>query len=312
MLTGFDWLRRTRSGAELLATLRCFEAVPELLTTDKTQLGAPHSALGGPCQRCWIYPRQSSLQSAISDNAAYDVLNADEISDYCYFCALVWASARRLGPLSRKSIVIWGFANRLPKQLQSGRGFQDSRIMGSYAPDDNRFLLMMHRLQLKPWLQELIIYHGPDLKGLIQIFPTVGSGDETGMGDILCRAISHEGNFAMDRLRVQFYSDGYQIMRLQSRDQAGMLNFDAAEFLNLLEMATIFRNVLQPEEQEMLNELLTIVDVSEQQFYWGRFLGYLSQEAKDMLNAWRIRQWPKEQVKLLYELRDHVVFSESD
>ncbi len=298
MLTGFDWLRRSQSGAELLATLRCLEDDSGLLLTDETQLGAPHSALGGTCRRCWIYPRRPPP--------------AEDDLFYCRFCTLIRAGAARLGPLSRKSIVIWGFVNQLPRQLQRGTGFQDSRILGSFAPDDNRFLLMMHRLQLKPWLRELVIYHGPDLKGLIQIFPTTGSGGETGMGDVLCRAISHEAGFAMDRLRVRFYSDPYQIMRMRSRDLEGILNFDAPEFLNLLEMAAVFRNILRQEEQEMLYELLAVQDVGEEQFYWGRFLGYLNQEAKDMLNAWRIRQWPKEQVKLLYELRDHVVFSESD
>jgi hypothetical protein len=53
---------------------------------------------------------------------------------------------------------------------------------------------------------------------------------------------------------------------------------------------------------------LNLEDTSEEQFYWGRFLGYLSQEAKDMLNAWRIRQWPKGRIELLYELVDYVAF----
>ena len=74
--------------------------------------------------------------------------------------------------------------------------------------------------------------------------------------------------------------------------------------------AAFSRNLglIGPQEQEMLHEVLNLEDPSEEQFYWGRLLGHLSQGAKDMLNAWRIRQWPKNQVKLLYELVDYVAF----
>jgi len=301
MLNSFDWLRRCASGAELLATLELFEKDPGLLPADES-LGPPHSALNGPCQRCWIYARDES--PAKKSNK--------KVEPYCYFCRLVQARARKLGSLSRKSIVVWGFVNQLPRQLQRGESFKDSNISGAYAADEQRFLITMHRLQLEPWLRELVIYHGADLRGLLQIFPTIGPGPETGMGDVLCRAISREANFAMDRLRVQFYAQPYEIMKFGRRREQGILNFEAPEFLNLLEMARVFREVLYPNQQEALYELLTMEGGGEAQFYWGRFLGELGQQAKDMLNAWRIRQWPKTQVKLLYELRDYVVFTPPD
>jgi hypothetical protein len=53
-------------------------------------------------------------------------------------------------------------------------------------------------------------------------------------------------------------------------------------------------------------------DPAERQFYWGRFLGYLSQDVKDMLAAWNILQWSKNQVELLYELIDYVGFYQTD
>ena len=52
-------------------------------------------------------------------------------------------------------------------------------------------------------------------------------------------------------------------------------------------------------------------DPAEKQFYWGRFLGYLHQEAKDMLTAWGIRHWPEHRVNLLYELIEYVVFEQT-
>ena len=112
----------------------------------------------------------------------------------------------------------------------------------------------------------------------------------------------------MDQLRVRFYSAPHQIMKPHTRDKQGLLTFEVSEFLSLLEMAAVFRTILRPTEQELLYQLVNLEDTSEEQFYWGRFMGFLSQEAKDMLNAWRIRQWPKGRIKLLYELVDYVAF----
>ena len=290
MLSSFDWLRRSRTGAELLATLEYLAARPDLCPSGD-EIGPPHSALDGPCQRCWIYPRLPSLGRK-----------------YCKSCQALLARARRLGGISRQSIVIWGFVNYLSKQLRMGEGLREQHVLGTYAHDENHFLLMMPRRELKPWLRELAIYHGSDLKGLIQVFPTTGTGKVTSMGDILCRVIHHEARFPMDQLRVRFFSAPYQTRRPHIRDQQGLLTFEVSEFLSLLEMAAVFRTILRPEEQESLYELVNLEDSSEEQFYWGRFMGYLSQEAKDMLSAWRIRQWPRNRIKLLYELVDYVAF----
>jgi len=189
-----------------------------------------------------------------------------------------------------------------------GEGFDDHHVLGTYVHDENHFLLVMPRRELKPWLQELVIYHGSDLKGLIQILPTTGGRKQVSMGDILCRAIHHEARFPMDQLRVRFFSAPYQILKPHTRDRQGLLTFEVSEFLSVLEMAAVFRTILRPQEQASLYELLNLEDTSEEQFYWGRFMGFLNQEAKDMLNAWRIRQWPKSQIKLLYELVDYVAF----
>jgi len=290
MLSSFDWVRRSRTGAELLATLEYLAAEPDLFPTGD-EIGPPHSALGGPCQRCWIYPRLSSPRR-----------------NYCKACQAILTRASRLGNRSRQSIVIWGFVNRLPEQLWAGEGFYDRHILGSYIHDEHRFLLMMRRRDLKTWLQELVIYHGVDLKGLVHIFPTTGARQETGMGDILCRAVYQEARFSMDQLRVRFFSAPYQLLTPHIRDQQGLLTFEVSEFLGLLEMAAVFRALLRPEEQESLYELVNLEDASEEQFYWGRFMGHLSQEVRDMLSAWNIRRWPRNQVKLLYELVDYVAF----
>ncbi|MBC8263096.1 MAG: hypothetical protein H8E47_03120 [Anaerolineales bacterium] len=290
MLSSFDWLRRSETGAELLATLEYLTSRPDLFPSGD-EIGPPFSALNGPCPRCWVYPRAPSSRR-----------------NYCPSCHAIAARASRLGGISRQSIVLWGLVNRLSKLLQMGEGFDDYHVLGAYAHDENHFLLMMPRHELKPWLQELVIYHGADLKGLIQILPTTGVGKGVNMGDVLCRAVYHEARFPMDQLRVRFFSAPHQILIPHARDKQGLLTFEVSEFLSVLEMAAVFRTILRPQEQASLYELLNLEDTSEEQFYWGRFLGFLTQEAKDMLSAWRIRQWPKDRIKLLYELVNYVAF----
>lgn len=295
MLTGFDWVRRSRTGAELLATLEFLAVMPDLFA--EGTLGPPPSALDGPCLRCWLYPRLAEAEVA---------------GLYCQPCQAILARARKLGVTSRQSIIVWGYVNRLPRQLRERQGFYAANVLASYAQDERHFLLAMRHRELKPWLQELVLSHGADLKGLLQILPTIGAGEETGMGDILCRVIHREADYSPDRLRVRFFSAPYQIIKLRAREQEGILTFEVADFLSLLEMATVFRTLLRPEEQQALRQLLEIDNPGEAQFYWGRFLGYLNQEVKDMLNAWQIRHWPQSRVKLLYELVDYVGFYQAD
>ncbi len=286
MLTPYDWLRQSRTGSELLATLHLLAAHPDMLATTD-YVGTPPSALHSLCDRCGLYPR-SSLHSP-----------------YCQVCGTIINAARKLGQISRHATVIWGYVNKLPRQFHAGQGFKDAHVLGAYAYDANHFLTIVPRRELKVWLQELLLYHGPDLKGLLQVFPTV-SGKFVTMHDLLCRIHYLETRFPMDCLRVRFISAPHQIYHLEKYDRAGVLTFEVSEFVNFLEMAAVFRTLLRPEEQNALRELLEIEDDQEAQFFWGRFVGQLSAEAKDMLNAWKIRHWTQAQVQLLYTLTDYV------
>jgi hypothetical protein len=289
MLDRFDWLRRSRTGAELLATLRYLQNHPKL-STDNGELGPPFSALNGPCLRCWVYPRTSRSNAR-----------------HCSTCQAILSEAWRLGTLSRDAVVIWGFVNQLPRQLHSDAA--DAHSLGAYVHDERHFLMMLYYRDLQSWFQELIIYHGTELKGLIQIFPTTG-GRDVGMGDLLCRVVHNEARFPQDKLRVRFYAATYQVLDPRTYDREGVLTFEVSEFLRMLDLAVVFRSVLLPDEQKILRKLLSAGDTRETQFYWGRFVGTLSQEAKDMLNAWKIRQWSGPQVDLLYELVEYVGFSQ--
>ena len=295
MLSSFDWLRRCQTGAELLATLKCV-APGEASPHDEQTLGRPFSAIDGPCQRCWIFA---------------PALDHGGPSRYCGFCRTILREAQALRSAARQAVGIWGFANQLPSLLPRDGDPDGQDSLGVYVHDDSRFLLLLRRHQLESWLRDLVVRHGLGIRGLIQIFPTVGRTGALGMGDVLCRIVHHEANFPMDQLRVRFYSAPYQVLRPHERDRQGVLTFEVAEFLGLLEMARVFRSELKPEVQDVLYELLVSPTPDQEQFQWGRVTGQLSQKARDMLSAWRVRAWPRARVKLLYQLRDYVVWRPS-
>lgn len=290
MLSDFDWLRRAKTGTELLATLKYLEIKHKLPDAEEGSIGPPPSALRGPCSRCWIYPP------------------CENKDNYCIFCKNIIDLSKGLGSISRRSAVLWGYLEHLPAYLIEEKLKRHNNILGLYLQGKNRFLLMLEKKGLKPLLQEIAIRHGPEMKGLIQIFPTMGSGAETGMGDIICRAIHHETNVAMNQLWIRFYSSPIQLTNPRQREEKGMLTFEMSEFLALLETAEVFRSLLKPDEQDALYEILYKDDPREQSFYWGRFLGQLNMEARDMITSWGVRQWPWNRIQLIYELIDYVAF----
>jgi hypothetical protein len=122
----------------------------------------------------------------------------------------------------------------------------------------------------------------------------------------------NEARFPCDRLRIRFFAAPYYVFDPHVYERMGILTFEVAEFMRMLDMAVVFRSLLKPEEQKILRDLLNQSDPNAEQFYWGRFLGSLNNQARDMLNAWKIRQWSKPQIDLLYELTDYVGFYQTD
>ena len=293
MLDLFDWLRRARSGAELLATLRVAETSPELFL-EPGKLGPPISLLEHSCDRCWIF--EPIVESGY---------------EYCRVCSPIIHRALKMGTMSRKTVVLWAHLNMLPIQIQdriANKKNSRQQVMEIFIKDENHFLILLDRRQLKNWFQELIIYNAPRLAGLIQIVPTTGMTARGTMGDVLCRIIHHDSRFPMDALRVRFFSSPNQVYLPHRREQKGLLTFDIKEFMHLLDMAVVFRSMLGPKEQDMLKKLLGLEDLKQQRFYWGRFTGMLRPASRDMLNAWKIRQWPREKIQLLYEMTEYVTY----
>lgn len=307
MLSPFDWLRLCKSGAELLATLRVLDRMAQQGPREtgpapraesglsSLHLAAPHTGLTGPCLRCWMYaPAQTAKSGA-----------------YCPVCQGVLWLAHRLGEKSQQTVLIWGFVNQLPQQLVSGSYRADRRVLGAFCRDEYHFLVALYRRTLQSWLQDLLLYDGLDLRGLLGIFPTWG-GQSQRMGEVLCQVAFQEKRFAHDRLRVRFFPTPLHIIQVHRYEKQGVITFDIAEFVGLLESASVFRALMLPEEQQTLREVLAITDPNEAQFYWGRFLGMITPEAKDMLTAWKTRQWSLAQRKLFFDLVDYVDIYRAD
>ncbi len=294
MLSRFDWLRRCRTGTELLATMRRLSENPDFPAA-AGDIGAPHSATLGPCARCWIYPRTGEGEL------------------YCRECGQILQRTANLSHISRNAALIWGFVTQLPEEvLQWGGGDRGGRLQGVYIHDANHFLVMMHRREVRVWLQDLIVYYGLELRGILQIFPTMGAGTRTCMGDVLTLAVHRDLYIPMGSMHVRFFSSPYQLLDPRTRDQKGMLSFEVSDFLGLLETAEIFRALLHPDEQQELFDLLNLKDKKQTQFYWGRFLGRLEQRTRDMLTAWKVREWPKNRIKLFHELLDYARLIQED
>lgn len=307
MLSPYDWLRRCRSGAELIATLNCLEEAEA--DWFPTQIGPPHTAFGGPCQRCWVYlPLSKDHPPAHTDEKTQETGGGK----YCRFCQAVRDRVKEYGRLVRSITFLWGFVNQISPQFEERLCSGQFNVLGKYIEPPHHFLIVMPKRNLMDWLRELLLYHGTELRGLLQIFPSVGSDMPHTMGDYLVRVAHEESIYPLDRLRVRFYPAPYLLLRPHVREREGMLTFEIAEFMNLLEMASVFRSMLRPETQQILFGLLNFKNEQEAMFYWGRFLGLLSPESRDMLNAWRIRRWPRLRVKLLHELTEYVAFSPTD
>ncbi|MEM7532117.1 MAG: hypothetical protein AAF639_08075 [Chloroflexota bacterium] len=298
-----DWLRSCRTGAEVLSLLRLvrrksteFELLSGILS--EVQPSPVPNALSTPCHRCWLYPPQPG-------------------SEYCAMCHDIRHGTLRTGKEARRSLVVWGYVSFLPHPLREGNQFQDAHILASYVQDDNHFIVMIYNHHLQAFLQELALYHGTELKGYLQIFPSMGpKSDNLGIGDILCSVMQKESYYPLDLLRIRFYTNPYDVLEDDGEDDgidpysdlhvANALTFEFSEFLRLLETAFILGTILNSDDRQLLFDLLNATDETEQTFYWGRFMRILDQRGRDLVGAWNMRQWPQYQIHFLYELMNYV------
>lgn len=291
MLSTFDWIRLCNTGAELIATLNIFQGRKTDRFPEEKALAGPTTLFDPPCFRCWMH--------AVDD---------ERERPYCRTCHDVITESKRWGRKSTHTVVVWGHVNQLPKQLELREGFYEKGSLGAFVLDENHFMLLIERYQLKPWLQELLLYHGSELKGLIQLLPTTGMAARESMNDLICRAVLQDSRFPMNMLRIRFFSRPFQLFAPHKRDNEGLLTFDVNTFLEYLQMAFIFKSLLRPEDQQLLRELIELENPADGRFQWGRFTGSLQPEARDMIDSWNIRSWSQSQVTLIYELLDYVEY----
>ena len=289
MLNTFDWLRRSENGAELITAMDAVGTDADFFH-EGSRIGQPVHGINGPCTRCWIFPRLSDLF-------------------HCKICNTIVSESRKLGKVSRKCLLVWGYVNFLPDNVKQNDDLRENKARSIFIKDETHFLAIVNGYDLTGWLREIILHHGSALKGLLTVFPTTGKKQTFTMGDILCRAVHYDSRFPMDRLRIRFFSRPGQLKVPHLREKQGILTFEPSEFINLLEMATLFKSRLRPEEQGMIKEIIGIKEHHEKAFYWGRLMGNLIIEAKDMLFEWKFREWPENRIKLLCELAEHVPFT---
>lgn len=290
MLQPFDWVRKSRTGAELIATIRYLSEISGIYEQSMPNLGTPVSALDRPCIRCWLYERESGY-------------------NYCRICQRILIYASRSRDASLNSAVLWAAVNHIPDMVTNANTRSSKTTYSTFIhPDNKRFLILIHRLSLMQWFMDLFVYHGDEIKGLFQIFPTIGATSRCTMGDLIVRAAYYDSYFPHDMLRVRFFYSPFDLLNPSQREAKGMLTFEIKDFFRMMESASIFRTLIKPQEQDILLQLAKLEDINEERFYWGRIMGLLSPEAKDMLTAWDFRQWPASRIRLLYELLNYVPF----
>lgn len=295
MLSIFDWIRRCRTGGELVATLEHFERHSPDTFPEIKALAGPTTLDQRPCARCWLYPVHERKKCSKPD--------------HCQTCGAIVGQARIKSRQSYLSSVIWGNVNTIPRHMEASAGFyEDPRVL-RHVIDENHFLLVLNSRKIKAWLQELMLYHGSGLKGLIQIFPTTGRMKLGGMGELICRASHYDARFPMDRLRIRFYRGPKYLSAPHKYENKGVMTWYVGDFIKMLDMAAIFRSLIRPEEQEILRKITQVENESEAKFLWGRMMTLISPEAKDMLNSWNFRDWSNGRIDLFYGLFDYVEYT---
>ena len=289
MVNTFDWLRRSENGAELIAAMDAAVGDDGFFQQEST-MGQSVHGINGPCTRCWIYPRLSD-------------------SSHCRICNSIVTRSRELGRASRKCLLVWGNVNFLPDSIKENSDLGENKARSVFIKDEKHFLAVVNGYDMTEWFRRIVHDNEADLKGLFTIFPTTGKKDTFNMGDILCRAVHYDSRFPMDKLRVRFFSRAGQLKVPHMREKLGILTFEPSEFLSMLEMATLFKSILRPEDQEMVKEIIGIKERHEKAFYWGRLMANLSIEARDMLTDWEFKEWSENKIKLLYDFTDNVPFT---
>jgi len=291
----FDWIRFCRTGGEVIATLEYFKHNPVDRLAEIKALAGPITADQAPCSRCWRHPAYSRKAGAYRA--------------HCRTCEWIVKTAGSRSQQSSHSIVIWGHVDRLPEHLVSQSGLYGRVDVLSHHTDSRHFLLVMDRRTVREWIRETMLYHGSDLKGFIQCFPTSGQMVSGNMGERICVAAHYDNLFPMDRLLIRLYVKTQYLDHPSRFQNKGIFTYAVQEFIRMLDMAAIFRSLLNPQEQELLKTLAAVKSEDESRFSWGRLIGALSPEARDMLSSWNFRSWTQDQIATLYAFFDYVDFT---
>lgn len=292
MLAFFDWIRQCRTGGELLALLS--GEIPErsLGLSRKYRPPPPSGLFRVPCERCGFFPA-----------------SPENRSPRCAVCQEIHRAGNEFQRTAGFARALWGHVNRIPRMLSGKKPAESPLVLGLHVHDEHHFLAMFPTRRTLDFFQRLMLYDGHDLKGFLQIFPTVSRNHRNRMSDLLIRAGHYDGLFPMDALRIRCFTKAHQLFNPGKFDTGdGRITFDAADFMSLLEMARICRRLLNPLEQDMVRNYAESAERrgTEESFAWGRMTASLSPEARDMLIAWDFRNWPLERSRYFFDLFAYV------
>ncbi len=299
MLAISDWMRLSRHGADLLATLFVLQSQPEELA--RLRLGPPHSASAQLCRRCWVY--HTLAETAV----------------LCPVCASIQMAVRRFYTTTQHTVIVRGHVNLIPAPLRTAcadpgvaiSAFSPGlKTAAVYLQDQTHFWALLKKYDLQGWLQNLVFHHGSELTGDLQIFTTMGSAKPGAiMGDILLGAENMESNrVRQEGLHVRFYPKSGYLLLPPAKAEPLSHACPVTDFIAFLELAHLFRKLFRPDEQSQILELLQLKEVRERKFFWGRLLGRISAQASELLERWQVIAWPPQKIKVFEDLLTYVPF----
>lgn len=284
MLALFDYICRCKTGSELYGALKIKNQIKQHL--DDQNIGVPCTAVYGPCQRCWIYD-----------------CNVGE--EYCPLCNSILEHSQGHNLVFQDITLIWYDFDLFPTSIE--KILPEDHI--GFIPLNYRSgLIMCMRSSIQNWLRSLTLKYGSLIKGLLQIFPTMGQGNIVGMGDILSTAKSQSKSLQFNNLWVRFYPEAWQLLDTKRREELGILTFEISDFISLIEKSKIYKEVIPNRFRNDIFELITKQDIDSESYYWGKLKRSLNKKAIDLIDSWKLKNWDKNKVELLYELSNYTTY----
>ena len=183
--------------------------------------------------------------------------------------------------------------------------FLPKNVIGHIDLDYRSGLIMCYRKDIQSWLQDLVLFYGESLKGMLEIFPTMGQGSIIGMGDILSTAKHEASSLSYNKMWIRFYPESWQLLETKKRHDNGILTFSLSEFIAFIEKANVFKEIIPYRFRSDIYDLIVNSNIKSESYYWGKLKRSLNKKSIDLIDSWQLKAWNKEQLEILYELSNY-------